>query len=485
MVKKSEEFERDINTGNGRNQNDTVEIPSETFDVLMTRLNEVELLETEAGLEEFAGIIEYFLKYQKPNYEIMREYRDGRNYAIRNLRRKRHRSKSDIRITTPFIQQAAQTIRDFYISIPLQYSVDGEGDASTLDVYKRIDDYNNLAELDFNLAYDLTLGRAFELHGLEKINGRLNEKIYKISPLEMFVIRTADLSQRMILAVYLPRFGNTYYPTIYTSKYIYELEPFETVKELQVNYGRKRLHHYGEVPVVEYRNGDTRQSDFSASIPLQDAYDYAMSDTANYRSDFNDNPFLIQAPRKTLDWFMKNQASMMDANFFALETYVGSDGSSVPADMRVLSNARDTAGDEADKKRLKQNLFGTIGIMDFGDPDMSFGNGLSGTAMKQRLSSMYQIYNRKITDTSEGLQRRWRLIENIHNSILKDETFNSENLKWKFTESIPRDVIDDLIRYQQAGIEISNETKLKQVPLVDDVEAEMKRLENYDAPGEG
>ena len=125
------------------------------------------------------------------------------------------------------------------------------------------------------------------------------------------------------------------------------------------------------------------------------------------------------------------------------------------------------------KKRLEDDIhkFSKCPAM----TDENFSSNASGVAMKYKVMGMENVASVKERKFKKGLQRRIELLSNILN--LTYGSFDWRAIEITFTRNLPVNVMEvaDMVN-KLRGI-VSNETLLLQLPFVDDVAAELERIE--------
>lgn len=104
----------------------------------------------------------------------------------------------------------------------------------------------------------------------------------------------------------------------------------------------------------------------------------------------------------------------------------------------------------------------------------------SGTPNQMNILSMYQDIDIDTNDFesefSDSLQKLLYFV-NIHLSLNRKGDFFGEDVKIIFNRDMLMNESEIMNTLNQSGVKISNETLLSQVPFVDDVEEELKRIE--------
>ena len=107
--------------------------------------------------------------------------------------------------------------------------------------------------------------------------------------------------------------------------------------------------------------------------------------------------------------------------------------------------------------------------------DENFSSNASGVAMKYKVMGMENVASVKERKFKKGLQRRIELLSNILN--LTYGSFDWRAIEITFTRNLPVNVIEVANMINNLRGIVSNETLLLQLPFVEDVAAELQRIE--------
>lgn len=221
-------------------------------------------------------------------------------------------------------------------------------------------------------------------------------------------------------------------------------------------------HFFNDVPVIEYKNNAERLGDFEPVLSLVNAYDLAVSDTANEINYFSDAYLVL----KGLDDIenadiqnMKQQRVMV-----------------VPqdADAKFLVKDSDYQSVEVYKTRLREDIHKFSMTPDL--TDTNFSQNASGVSIKYKLFGLDNVAVTKEHMFRSSLKKRVKLITEMLN--IKGGNYNYNDIFFTFSRNIPQDN-EALIKMAKelVGL-VSHETALSALPsnIVDDVAYEMNKL---------
>lgn len=324
-----------------------------------------------------------------------------------------------------------------------------------------------IESLDNDIVKDFTIfGTAVELVYADE-NGRPRSS--KLCPLDSFICYSQTAEQKPLIGVY-------YYKT-YDLKgvltgtvctllddrriYIYKGRN-ETFSDLQLE--EEREHYFGSLPMIEYKNNEERQSDIESVSTLIDAYNLLMSDRVNDKEQFVDS-FLFLA---NLELDSKEAKKLKEEKIL-----IGYEGSKAEYLSKVMR--------ETDIKVLRDDIKEDIHRFSL-VPDLSdesFGNNLSGVALKYKLLGLENSIKNKEIYMKKSLKRRFELYNNYLTVLNKMEHVPIHRITITFNYNLPANELELSQMITNLKGTVSDETLLSCLPFVDDEkeEAEIVRRE--------
>lgn len=418
-------------------------------------------------ISKLETFIKHHQQHQRPRLDMLDSYYEGDNVTILNGRRRKEEHLSDHRATHNFAEYVSQFIQGYMVGIPLKtvYPVD--------EIDEQIKDINRANDADAHnsdLVLDLSIyGRAYELLYRNK---RDENRFTLCSPLETFVIYDDTVEREPIAGV---RYIKDPFDTQRNIKvYVYtdlKTVEFDMGQEGALTRVEEKTHHFDGVPIIEYTNNRFRQGDFEKVLSLIDLYDSAESDTANYMSDLNDAMLVISG---NLDIDTKEARAMKEANILMLQTEVDAEGRSTPAKADYIYKKYDVGGTEAYKGRLQNDIHKFTNTPDMNDE--KFSGVQSGEAMKYKLFGLEQKRATKERLFKRSLRERYRLLNNML-TIASEGGFDVNDITIMFTPNLPKSVRDEIDMFNALGGELSEETKLSLLSIIENPQEEMERIE--------
>lgn len=219
-------------------------------------------------------------------------------------------------------------------------------------------------------------------------------------------------------------------------------------------------HFFGNVPLIEYRNNNELQGDFEQVISLIDAYDILQSDRVNDKEQFVDAFLFLTG----IDIDSETAKKLKEEKIL-----MGYEGAKAEYLNKIMT--------ESDIEVLRNNIKDDIHRFSM-VPDLSdetFGNNLSGVAIKYKLLGFEQHIKDKERYFAKSLKKRFE----IYNAFL---SFKGEmalvpihKVSIIFTRNLPVNNYENAQMINNLGGKVSTETLIGQLDFVKDPEAEAEK----------
>lgn len=420
------------------------------------------------NLDVLTSMLQHHEAQQRPRLDVLDDYYEGRNVAMLRNNRRKDDHLADHRATHNFAKYVSQFIQGYMVGIPLKTQ---HADDKVDEMLKDINRDNDADAHNSDLILDLSIyGRAYELLYRNK---RDENKFTLLSPLETFVIYDDTVEKNPIAAVRY--FSNSLDDkdavtvVLYSDEHIYTFET-SSAGSYELTNPDITSNPFGSVPVVEYSNNRFRQGDYENVLSLIDLYDSAQSDTANYMTDLNDAMLLIKG---NLDIDVEEARSMKKANILFLRSELSTDGKESNVDAGYIYKQYDVAGVESYKDRLQSDIHKFTNTPDMNDE--KFAGNQSGEAMKYKLFGLEQVRATKERLFKRSLMARYRLLNSIL-SKASEGSFDVKDLKITFTPNLPKSLKDEVEMFNVLGGQLSEETTLSMLSIVENPQEELERL---------
>lgn len=411
---------------------------------------------------------------QCPRLAALDDYMKARNDGIYDDDSRRvEEGRADHRVAHNFAKVINVFDVGYNTGIPIKKVSDIE---QVNEIIAEYDKENDIEALDSELWRDMKkYGRAYELQ-------YRNEKDQAISALsnvfETFVCYGTDVERTPLFAVRYPRYRigaqELVKVSVYTDTEIISYKACE-MAALKLEEESREPHEWGEVPVTEYSPDRYRMGGYEDVIPQIDAYDAAQSDTANYMTDLNEATLVITGDLNLQKYSVRDMVEMKKANLLLLSDGINPDGSRSQTDAKYVYKQYDVTGAEAYKDRLQKDIHKISMVPDL--TDEAFSGTQSGEAMKYKLFGFQQIAKSGQRGFKKGLMRRYRLLMNIKHFVNEADNADLGNFVITFTPNLPKAVLDELKTLVESGAEFSQETLLGLASFVDDIKAELERIQ--------
>ena len=383
-------------------------------------------------------------------------------------------AKRENRLVCNHAKDISDTASSYFIGNPVTY----KSDADIKDLTDSLETAG-ADETDGDNGLDLSIyGLAYEYVYVKENENNLLTK--NLSPENTFMVKDDSIEENELFAVYYyvrkddSGTGPEHYiATVLTPNYKYELD-IQNNEVPQLTTELPVPHYLGEIPIIEYLNNKLAIGDFELQIPLIDAYNALMSDRITDKEQFIDAILAIygtllsdedEPGTEEEDQNIKKAKERLK-KYKVLE---------MPdtAKAEYLTRTFDESGVEILKKAIEQDIhkFSHIPCMS----DESFGGNVSGVAMEFKLLGMENITKIKTRYYRKGLRKRLRIFCNY--LALHGKSVDPAGITMTFTRALPKNLLEISQIVANLWGKVSRKTLLSQVPFVDDVDEELKALD--------
>lgn len=383
-------------------------------------------------------------------------------------------AKRENRLVCNHAKDISDTASSYFIGNPVTY----KSDADIKDLTDSLETAG-ADETDGDNGLDLSIyGLAYEYVYVKENENNLLTK--NLSPENTFMVKDDSIEENELFAVYYyVRKDDSgtepehYIATVLTPNYKYELD-IQNNEVPQLTTELPVPHYLGEIPIIEYLNNKLAIGDFELQIPLIDAYNALMSDRITDKEQFIDAILAIygtllsdedEPGTEEEDQNIKKAKERLK-KYKVLE---------MPdtAKAEYLTRTFDESGVEILKKAIEQDIhkFSHIPCMS----DESFGGNVSGVAMEFKFLGMENITKIKTRYYRKGLRKRIRIFCNY--LALHGKSVDPAGITMTFTRALPKNLLEISQIVANLWGKVSRKTLLSQVPFVDDVDEELKALD--------
>ena len=372
--------------------------------------------------------------------------------------------KPDNRIVVNFPKYIVDTMNGFFIGNPVKTTADDENVAEYVDY---LDQYNDQDDNNAELAKIMSIyGKGYEMYYADE---RSELCITYLTPEEAFMIFDESIIERPIFFVrrYTDH-DNNEFGSISNS---YGVRNFQISGGLRWTDEDWQPHHFDGVPATEYVENAERQSIFEPVLSMVNAYNKAASEKAN------DVDYFADAYLKVLGAKVDSE----DVQFIRDNRVVNFEGENAEKIVaEFMGKPESDTAQENLLNRLERLIFQISMVANISDEN--FGAS-SGIALRYKLQAMSNLEKTKERKFTSGMNRRYKLL--FSHPLSKVPADSWVQLHYRFTPNIPANLLEEAqIAGQMEGI-TSHETQLKVLSIVDDIQAELDKIEEENtAPAE-
>lgn len=369
-------------------------------------------------------------------------------------------AKPNNKIANPYASYITDTLTGYFVGEPITYN---SNDKTLLQDLSMIFEYNDEADENMELAKNASIfGVAYEMLYFSDEDKMIRFK--PLSPKEVIPIFDKSVESNLLAVIRYYDDYNVVEDKTYT---IIELITDTDIIRYQTNKGSNSLtlleqypHYFKMVPVAIYKNNEEERGDFEPVISLIDAYDTMESDSVNDFAYFVDCYLALYgftAESEDVQKMKENRILLMD------------EGTSAEW---LVKNSNDTTIENM-KNRLDADIHKFAKCPNLADKE--FASNASGIAIKFKTLGTENLVAIKERKFKRGLQQRLELMSMI-SSVLR-EGFDWRAIDIVFTRNLPSNDVDIANMVNSLRDIVSDETLLAQIPFVDDVQAEIERVD--------
>ena len=224
----------------------------------------------------------------------------------------------------------------------------------------------------------------------------------------------------------------------------------------------RRPHYFGQLPVIEFTENDSRHGSYEDVINLIDVYNRMLSDTANTIDYFSDCYMVLTGMEQTT---AEDIARMKNDRILLVPE--GCDASFLTKEINENYN-------EHMLRRLQEQIF-TVACTPLLS-DSSFSSNSSGVAINYKLFAMEKSVQLKENIFANGFTRMFSMIRTMLNLLDRKSYTEDDQVIMTFTRSLPMDLsaLADSISKLQGTV--SRRTLMSQLDFISDVNLEEEQI---------
>lgn len=368
--------------------------------------------------------------------------------------------KPDNRLVINYAKYIVDTFSGYQIGVPAKVTHDDDNVAEFISDFRKL---NDMEDSEFELAKLADVfGHAF-LYVYQDEAG--NTRTTYNSPINMFIVHDNSIEEKPLFAVRYAFNDND--PTGY-GQVITANEVIEATFQLGggVRFVERNNHVYGTLPVVELIENEERQGIFDSVKTLINALNKAASEKAN------DVDYFADAYLKIVGVELKeDMATQIRENRIFNLWKNGSDGP-LP-DVGFLEKPNSDTTQENLITLLKDSIFAVSMVANLSEED--FGNA-SGTALAFKLQAMDNLAKMKDRKMQSAFNRLYEIVFGVPMAAVPSDGWI--DIKYQFTRNVPRNILEEAQIVSQLSGQVSNETKLSVLSIVDNPKQEIEKMDD-------
>lgn len=413
--------------------------------------------EVELNTEIIKKIIDSHKQYDLPRLQKLEEYYLAKNEILK--RQMVDPSKPNNKISNPYASYITDTLTGYFMGEPVTYS---SLDEQALDELNLIFEYNDEADENVELARSCSIyGIGYEMLYIDE-EGAVRFKRLDAKECIPIYDDTIENDLLYVIRYYLDK-------DIITDKTFMYIELIDSKQVIRYkandNGGNMILidavpHYFQMVPIVVYKNNENEVGDFENVISLIDAYDKLESDSLNDFEYFCDAYLALvgfTADAEDVAEMKQNRVLLLDKD----------------TDAKWLIKDEQDSTVENLKIRIDKDIHKFSKCPNLSDEN--FAANASGVAIKYKMVGTENLISVKERKFKKGLQRRLELLSLIQG--VKMNSFDWRAIDIIFTRNLPSNDTEIAEIVNKLSNIVSKETLLAQIPFVEDVQAELDRIE--------
>lgn len=365
--------------------------------------------------------------------------------------------KPDNRLVVNYAKYIVDMFNGYFIGIPATVSHDDQVISDYVNDFRKFNDMED-SESELSKLVDI-FGHAFwYVYQDEDANTRVTYN----SPMNMLIVHDNSVAERPKFAVRYMIDEETGAGTgeVVTDK---ETIYFTMDNAGDVHFGERTNHIYSHLPIIEVIENEERRGIFESVKTLLNALNKAVSEKAN------DVDYFADAYLKIIGMELDDEvsSSIRDNRVFNLW---GESGSQLDVDFLQKPNADQTQ--ENLIVLLRDAIFNISMVANLSDKD--FGNS-SGTALAYKLQAMDNLAKSKDRKMQSGFNRLYEVVLSVPTTQVPADAW--PELNYKFTRNVPKNTLEEAQIVSQLNGQVSDETKLSVLSIVQDPKEELERME--------
>ncbi|EMF0585120.1 phage portal protein [Enterococcus faecium] len=410
------------------------------------------------GTEVTQDLVNKFIqKHQinKRRYNYLMDMYDNRTDVF-NLPDK-EKYKPDNRLSIGYARYITDTFTGYFNGIPIHKQHEEE---TVNELIQLFDDDNDIEDEESELARLACIyGHSFEIMYQDEDSKTC---VCYVDPTECFIVYDTTKEMKPVFAVhYVEDEEMKVFGTVYT-----ETEEIDIEGNVGgVVFKDSAPNIFDGIPVIEFILNDSRTGIFESAVSLINAMNKATSEKANDVDYFADAYLAITGMEVS-----KEDAQKIRDNRI-INAY-GPDGAKI--EIKFLDKPDSDATQEHLLDRLHKMIFQISMVADISDENFGATSGVALEHKYQAMNNLAHAFDRKF---QSALRQRYKLLFSLTVNIPQHSADSYQQIEYTFKRNMPIDYLAQAQAATTTANLTSTETALKILDIVQDVPAELKRIE--------
>ena len=364
--------------------------------------------------------------------------------------------KPDNRLVFNYAKYIVDTFTGYQIGVPVKIKHEDKNVSDFVADFRKI---NDMEDSEFELAKISSIfGHAFVYQDEYK-----QTRATYNSPINMFIVHDNSIEERPLFAVRYTFNENSQkgIGQVITNDEVIDAT-FSTGGS--VRFGERTQHIYSSIPVVELIENEERQSIFESVKTLINALNKAASEKAN------DVDYFADAYLKVLGVELQDEDASQIRENRIFNLWKNGDGP-LP-EVNFLEKPSSDTTQENLISLLKESIFAISMVANMSEAE--FGNS-SGTALAFKLQAMDNLARMKDRKLQSAFNRLYQIVFSVPLTTVDEDAWSG--LTYTFTRNVPRNILEEAQIVGQLSGQVSEETKLSVLSIIDDPKEEIERME--------
>ncbi|ASN59823.1 phage portal protein [Latilactobacillus curvatus] len=420
---------------------------------------------------DLLNAVDYHRNHLRPKYEKEYQYYRGKHDILSAAPKAEY--KPDNRIVFNFPKKAVTTFNGFFIGNPVK--VDHDDD--TVDEFvEKWDALSNFEDVSSEVSKQSSMyGHSyFFVYQSEETdsNQYSHPKVAAVSPMNAFLIYDDSFEHKARYGVmYRYNYKHELEITLFDKSFKRELIS-SSLSNDYLDQARVTANPYPLVPLIEVTENNERMALCEDIITIIDALNKAMSEKAN------DNDYFADAMLKIVNARINPE----DMKKMRENRLINATGEAAgKSEIGYLAKPDADATQEHLIDRLASSIYEMSNITNLNDE--SFSGNPSGVSLRLKYQAMENMARTKSLKFTTALRQVFRCVFSVSYNEVNANGW--EDLQFKYTQSIPENLLEEAQAASALYGKISNRTLFKQLRFIDDPDAELEQIKKEQQETQG